>query len=416
MIPITLKKWLGIPHPCEAPSSIFIGLMGGVGDLISAAPSVVALKKKYPDAQITFGVGDGIFFNTIKNDPNIDHFETPFFYNVWKKRARRKTYREKYRVVTADSKGIWSFEEFIEPSVILGNKTILFENLNSKLTHQLKIKSFSVINITSEKSQYEPGNTITFIGEAEPNKNLEVIIKNQDRAIILTDDITVDATGNINYKFPTDTGFLEGTYIIMINQGDSSYASLFGIGAPPEQQLIVTMNKLNFKTTDKSIVNIVGPALTEISILVTDQSGNEKISTTVITSVDGHARALLNLNDLSSGVYTTIVLKGNLQDKTKFSVGLTTGSGAITLSATKEVYSPGERILIIGKTGANSILFVDLIDPQNNVIRTAEIFSDKNGQFVSGMFRIPIDGEDGVWKIEVSSRLDHATTEFTVSS
>ena len=97
MISITLKKWLGIPHPCEAPNSIFIGLIGGVGDLISAAPSVVALKKKYPDAQITFGVGDGIFFNTIKNDPNIDHFETPFFYNVWKKRARRKTYREKYR-------------------------------------------------------------------------------------------------------------------------------------------------------------------------------------------------------------------------------------------------------------------------------------------------------------------------------
>ena len=323
---------------------------------------------------------------------------------------------EKYRIVNADSKGLWSLEEFIDPSVILGNKTILFENLNSKLTHQLKIKSFSVINITSEKSQYEPGNTITFIGEAEPNKNLEVIIKNQDRAIILTDDITVDATGNINYKFPTDTGFLEGTYIIMINQGDSSYASLFGIGTTPDQQLIVTMNKLNFRTTDKAIVNIVGPALTEITILVTDQSGNEKISTTVITSVDGHARALLNLNDLSSGVYTTIVLKGNLQDKTKFSVGLTTGSGAITLSATKEVYSPGERILIIGKTGANSILFVDLIDPQNNVIRTAEIFSDKNGQFVSGMFRIPIDGEDGVWKIEVSSRLDHATTEFTVSS
>ena len=97
MIPITLKKWLGIPHSCEAPDSIFIGLIGGVGDLILAAPSVVALKKKYPDAQITFGVGDGIFFNTIKNDPNIDHFETPFFYNVWKERVRRKVYREKYR-------------------------------------------------------------------------------------------------------------------------------------------------------------------------------------------------------------------------------------------------------------------------------------------------------------------------------
>ena len=97
MIPIALKKWLGIPHSCKEPSSIFVGLIGGVGDLISAAPSIAALKRKYPDAKISFGVGGDIFFNTIKNDPNVDHFETPFFYDVWKKRARRKTYRKKYR-------------------------------------------------------------------------------------------------------------------------------------------------------------------------------------------------------------------------------------------------------------------------------------------------------------------------------
>ena len=97
MIPVALKKWLGIPHLCHNPRSIFIGLIGGVGDLVSAAPSVVALKKKYPSAKISFGVGDGIFFNTIKNDPNIDHFETPFFYDTWKKRKRRITYRKKYK-------------------------------------------------------------------------------------------------------------------------------------------------------------------------------------------------------------------------------------------------------------------------------------------------------------------------------
>ena len=97
MVPLIFKKWLGIPHSCHNPKSIFIGLIGGVGDLISTAPSVVALKKKYPDAKISFGVGDGIFFNTIKNDPNIDHFETPFFYNVWKKRHRWQMYREKLK-------------------------------------------------------------------------------------------------------------------------------------------------------------------------------------------------------------------------------------------------------------------------------------------------------------------------------
>ncbi len=95
MIPLVLKKWLGIPYPCQNPKSIFIGLIGGVGDLVAAAPSVAALKKKYPEATITFGVGDGIFFNTIKSDPHIDKFDTPFSYNVWKKSHRWYTYRQK---------------------------------------------------------------------------------------------------------------------------------------------------------------------------------------------------------------------------------------------------------------------------------------------------------------------------------
>ena len=97
MISSTIKKWIGLSVTCKNPKSIFVGLIGGVGDLIAAAPSVAALKRKYPKAKLTFGVGDGIFFSTIKNDPNIDHFETPFSYNVWKKRGHRKTYREKFK-------------------------------------------------------------------------------------------------------------------------------------------------------------------------------------------------------------------------------------------------------------------------------------------------------------------------------
>ena len=322
---------------------------------------------------------------------------------------------EKYRVVNVDSRGAWNFEEVIGANVGLGKKTILFQNLTAKLEHGLTIKSTSLINIAPQKTQYDPGNTITFIGEAEPNNNLEIIIKNQDRIIIHTDDIIVDATGNINYKFPTDTGFERGTYIIIINQGDSSYASLFGVGTPSSQQLIITMNKLNFKTTTNAIINIVGPPLTKISILVTDQSGNEELTSSVTTDLTGHGHGVLNLNSLSAGVYTAIALKGNLQDTTKFSVGLTTGSGQITFSSTKDVYAPGDRVLILGKTGSNAILAISLIDPQNNTIRTQEIFSDSNGQF-SNTFRIPIDAETGIWKIEITSRLDHADTEFNVIS
>lgn len=77
------------------PKTIFIGLIGGVGDLVLAAPSVAALKKKHPAASICFGVGAPPFYPTIKNNPHIDKFETPFFYNVWKKSERSAAARNR---------------------------------------------------------------------------------------------------------------------------------------------------------------------------------------------------------------------------------------------------------------------------------------------------------------------------------
>ena len=401
------------------PSSLGIGVSNFViidefNNTTTAEVKIEEQLNRFLDAEINFGVTS--FNQKIKADDTFSvSGSAPPNTGVILTFKNESGVIEKYRVVNVDSRGAWNFEEVIGANVGLGKKTILFQNLTAKLEHGLTIKSTSLINITPQKIQYDPGNTITFIGEAEPNNNLEIIIKNQDRIIIHTDDIIVDATGNINYKFPTDTGFERGTYIIIINQGDSSYASLFGVGTTPSQQLIITMNKLNFKTSNNAIINVVGPALTKISILVTDQSGNEELTSSVTTDLTGHGHGVLNLNSLSAGVYTAIALKGNLQDTTKFSVGLTTGSGEITFSSTKDVYAPGERVLILGKTGSNSILAISLIDPQNNTIRTQEIFSDSNGQF-SNTFRIPIDAETGIWKIEITSRLDHADTEFNVIS
>lgn len=77
------------------PKSIYIGLIGGLGDLVLAAPSIAALKKKYPNAKLCFGVGSGIFYEIIANDPNIDQFDCPLFYwpptkNIWKSLVRKK--------------------------------------------------------------------------------------------------------------------------------------------------------------------------------------------------------------------------------------------------------------------------------------------------------------------------------------
>lgn len=83
--------------PPPDPNSIFIGLIGGVGDLALAAASVAALKKKHPDSRICFGVGAPPFYSTIQNDPHISKFDTPFFYNVWKEKERKAVLRDKGR-------------------------------------------------------------------------------------------------------------------------------------------------------------------------------------------------------------------------------------------------------------------------------------------------------------------------------
>ena len=95
-----ILRALGFPCIAKNPNSIYIGLIAGVGDLVLAAPCVIALKKKYPAAKICFGVGGGIFRDIIANDPNIDKFDSPIFYypptkNIWKILVRKKLYFRK---------------------------------------------------------------------------------------------------------------------------------------------------------------------------------------------------------------------------------------------------------------------------------------------------------------------------------
>ena len=104
------------------------------------------------------------------------------------------------------------------------------------------------------------------------------------------------------------------------------------------------------------------------------------------------------------------------QDTAKFSVGLSSGSGAITFSSTQIDYDPGESILIIGNTGANSILNISLIDPNGETINKIEIFADKEGVFTTELLGIPSSATSGIWQIKAQSGLDHKEVEINVAT
>ena len=221
---------------------------------------------------------------------------------------------------------------------------------------------------------------------------------------------------DLNYQFVVGDEFSSGTYTAIVKQEDGgSDAALFGIERYPTTSITALMAKTNFPLNSVAVMNIVGPQLTKLSITILDSNDNVKLTDSITTTSSGKAKYAIDLDGLSSGIYRAAVSTTNIQDAVKFSVGLETGSGPISLVTTQENYSPGESILIIGNTGNNARLVVTLYDPSGNVVSETETFSDVSGKFSTENIGIPSDGSLGNWKITAHSRLDTKSIEINVS-
>jgi len=322
---------------------------------------------------------------------------------------------EKTRVVSANANGDWVFEETIERTENLGEKFVIFKNNNDKTTKNLTVKSDYLIQISTSAVRYNVGETVTITGTAEPNKDTTIWIKDQDKKIVHYDVFTSNADGSLNYEFVADDIFSSGTYTVVIKQESGSDAALFGIGQYPVTVLVALMEKTNFELNSKAILSIVGPASSNLSISVLDSNDNIKMTDSITSSSIGKNKYAIDLDGLDSGVYRAVVSSINIQDSVKFSIGLESASGPISLVATQTNYSPGESIFVIGNTGNNARIIITLLDPSGNVSAITETFSDSTGAFSTNVIGIPSDGSLGNWKITAHNRLDNNSIEINVS-
>jgi len=322
---------------------------------------------------------------------------------------------EKTRVVSANANGEWVFEETIERTDNLGEKFIIFKNNKNKTTKNLTIKSDYLVQISASAIRYNVGQTATITGTAEPNKDTTMWIKDQNKKIVQYDVFTSNADGSLNYEFVIDDTFSSGTYTVIMKQEGGSDATLFGIGKYPTSIIVALMEKTNFELNSKAILNIIGPASSNLSITVLDSNDSIKMTDSITSSPMGKNKYTVDLDGLDSGVYRIAVSSTNIQDTVKFSIGLDTGSGPISLVPTKTNYSPGESIFVIGNTGSNARLIITLLDPSENISTKTETFSDSSGGFSTGNIGIPPDGVLGTWKITAHNRLDSNTVEINVS-
>ncbi|RJQ24862.1 biofilm-associated protein [Candidatus Parcubacteria bacterium] len=319
-------------------------------------------------------------------------------------------------VIEVDAQGNWSHERVIPLDAPLGTRVVEFSDGADTITKILSVSVTKSIHVTPSAIRYEPGQTMRFNGTAAADQSVEIVIKDPIGKEIFYDLLKMNGTGTIDFEFPTEQTSLKGTYIIIISQGDDTEILYVGLGVAPTKQVIAKFDKLNYSTSENAKMLLTGPAKANISILILDPS--DKVvpeSVDVITlGADGNAEYSISLSGYKSGVFTVVLTYLHSETNAVFAVGLQQGSGKIIMQTTKQTYQLGDSILVLGSTNKNVLLILEMSDPQGNVVKRKETFSDKEGKFSDGTFRIPSDAEQGIWTIKASSGPNLADVKLNV--
>ena len=317
--------------------------------------------------------------------------------------------------VGADSK--WEYQTLFSPELILGNISIEIDDGMNTILRNFNVISSKSINVLTEKTMYQPGETAYFSGTGKPNQEISISLEDAVGTEIFSRSVSVADSGNVQFEIPIGRDAVEGTYILYLFQGDGEGITTFGVGQEPEAILILDPIKLNFPVNENVDILIQGVSNGQVSLILIDSANREIFSDSINLGPDGVELYRISSDKLSSGSYTLSAQRGESMDEARFTVGFTTGSGTITVQTTRTEYLQGEQILILGKTSSKNVLLdVTISDSNGKVIKRFETFSDLSGVFKIDNFRIPMDGKMGIWKIDAKSGGNFKQTEFEVIS
>jgi len=312
--------------------------------------------------------------------------------------------------------GEWSHDNLFSPTLELGQISIEVNDGKSTALRNIEVISAKLINISSIETAYEPGDRVTIDGTAIPNQEMSIVVEDSIGAEIFSRIVSVGESGNVNFFVDISRDAIEGTYVLLAFQGNEEGVTIFGIGQEPESILILRTASLNFSSHENAKVTIQGQPNAQVSIMLIDSSDREKFSDSVNLGPSGKVVYEVKTNELTAGAYTLIGKRGESSGSVIFTIGLKTGSGAISVQTTRDEYKSGEHVLILGNTGSiNVLLDVVIADPDGTVIKKVETFSDRFGLFKIDNFRIPLDGKLGTWTINAKSGGNFKATEFKVS-
>ncbi len=323
------------------------------------------------------------------------------------------------RTAEIDSKGNWKLAEpiIIPIDTPFGKYSATISDGRDSVLKSWTVESDKKSIIAPDHLKFDPGEVMKFNGTALPNKPIEIILEDPQGKELFSDIIQLDESGFVEFEYTTLQSSTKGTYTLIATQEKDTEFIFAGLGQLPSIPVNLEFDELNYSAGDTAVISISGKASEIVSLLIIDPSDKPKGESISITlGGDGTAEYQLDLKGYGSGVYSAVISKGSAQSSEVFTVGLQTGSGDIQINTTKIDYVPGDSILILGNTGANVLLTVSLADPDGNIIKEKETFSNKDGKISEGTFRIPSDGKAGMWTINAKSGANFDTIEIEVIS
>ena len=329
---------------------------------------------------------------------------------------------EKNTIITKttqiDSRGNWKFLDSITIpfDTVLGEYSIYLEDGNYNVLKKIDVVTNKIIFINPTKIMFEPGELMKFNGTAIPNSSLELILEDNLGKEKISDVIQVQSSGFIEFEYQSIVNDdNEGTWTLIAIQKGIKEFTYVGHGQLPTTPLNMSFDKTNYQKTEYAVIEVIGNPLDKLTLIIITPSGAVKDESTIIElNKNGRGSHKLDLSSYTSGIYTAVMKKNNLQSNERFSVGLQIGSGQIDAQTTQDQYTFGERILLIGKSKPNMLLTGKLIDPDGVEIKKIEIISDMEGMFKEEKFKIPINGKSGSWKIEITSGSSLDRIQFQV--
>ncbi len=320
------------------------------------------------------------------------------------------------RTAEIDAKGNWELEPIIIPlDTPFGKYSATITDGRQNLLKTWEVQTDKKIVIVPSKLKFDLGETMRFNGTGIPNEKIELVLEDPLGKELYSDIRQLDESGFVQFEFETDQNFIKGTYSLIASQGIEKEFIFAGMAVLPTIPVNLEFDKLNYKSGETAHITLTGQPSEIVSLLLIDPSDKPKGETISIKlQPDGTGKYEIDLAGFGAGVYSAVVSKGSAQSTEVFTVGLQTGSGEIKINTTKLDYSPGDSILVLGDTGQNVLLKITLFDENGNEIRTIETFSDKNGKISEGSFRIPSNGNPGMWTINAKSGSNFDTTEIKV--